>query len=60
MEQHFTQWPDELLTLSPQYVMVSCLTHEDGVGWSRGSVVRRKELGVGGAILLGESRVGGY
>ena len=32
MGQNFTRSLDRLLTLSPRYVMVSCLTHRDGNG----------------------------
>ena len=38
---------DRLLALSPRYVMVTCLTHEDGVGgWGEWEL----EAGGGGSV----------
>ena len=45
MGQNFTRSVERLLILSQRYVMVTCLTHEDGVG---GWVVERREWGEGG------------
>ena len=43
--------------LSPKYMIVTCLTHRDGVGGGRGRGVGRRGLGISGAKRLGEKRV---
>ena len=45
--QNFTR-SDRLLTSSPQYVMVTCLTHRDGVGGRGGWALDKGGWGGGG------------
>ena len=60
MGKKFTGSFDRLLKLSPRYVMVTCLTHGDGVeerGGGGGVGSWRQGVGVGEAKRLGEGRV---
>ena len=57
VEQNFTRSLDRLLTLGPRYVMVTYLTHRDGVEGRRVCGVKRKGWRIDEAKRLGKERV---
>ena len=58
MGQNFTRSLNQLLILSPRYVVVTCITHGEGVEGRGGWGVRRRGWEVGAARRLGDGRVG--